>query len=134
MDKSIILKKQLTRNHIHRYTLRIKTTTPKSEEEQQLVQQALQKFMETSLQADPKIIIPPYLELDRSDRNIADLSAAMPVSSIDSFHTVKKYFFRLSSRNEASYSWCSVILALSIPFSQFMEKVRYSYENQNFSL
>lgn len=134
MDKSIILKKQLTRNHIHRYTLRIKTTTPKSEEEQQLVQQALQKFMKTSLQADPKIIIPPYLELDRSDRNIADLSAAMPVSSIDSFHMVKKYFFRLSSRNEASYSWCSVILALSIPFSQFMEKVRYSYENQNFSL
>jgi hypothetical protein len=90
--------------------------------------------METSLQADPKIIIPPYLELDRSDRNIVDLSVAMPVSSIDSFHTVKKYFFRLSSRNEAGYSWCSVNLALSIPFSQFMEKVRYSYENQNFSL
>jgi hypothetical protein len=40
----------------------------------------------------------------------------------------------MSSRNKDGLSWCSAILALSIPFSQFIEKVRYSLENQNFSL
>jgi len=135
MDKSIILKKQQIRAHIHRYTLRIKTTTPRSEEaEQQLIQTTLQKFLETVLQADSKAIIPPYLDLDRNDKNVPDISVALPVSSIDSFHSLKKYFFRLSNCNEAGHSWCSVILALSVLFSSFIEKVRHSLENQNFSL
>jgi len=86
------------------------------------------------LQADPKAIIPSYLELDRNDKNIPDISSALPVSTIDSFHSLKKYFFRMSSRNEAGNSWCSVILALSVPYSQFMDKVHYSLENQSFSL
>lgn len=86
------------------------------------------------MQADPKAIIPSYLELDRNDKNIPDISSALPVSTIDSFHSLKKYFFRMSSRNEAGNSWCSVILALSVPYSQFMDKVHYSLENQSFSL
>jgi len=74
-DKPIILKKGLTRPHIHRYTLRIKTNNPRTDDdEQQQVQATLQKFWETVLQADSKTIIPPYLELDRGDKNVFDIS------------------------------------------------------------
>jgi hypothetical protein len=90
MDKEILLKKQQCRPHIHRYTLCIKTTTPRSEEaEQQQIQTILQKFLETILQADPKAIIPSFLEWDRNDKNIPDISSALPVSSMDSFHLLK---------------------------------------------
>jgi hypothetical protein len=74
------------------------------------------------------------VEFDRGDKNVVDISSAFPVASVDSFQALKKYFFHMSSRNKDGLSWCSVILALSIPFSQFIEKVRYSLENQNFSL
>ena len=107
----------------------------KSEEENQIVlQEALQRFLEIILQADPKSIVPPFLELDRNDKSVSDLSAAFPVSSIDSYHVLKKYFFRLSPRDDEGVSWCSVILAQSLPFSVFMDKAKYSLENNDFSL
>jgi hypothetical protein len=85
--------------------MRFKTITPKSEDaEQQSIQSVLQKFWETVLQADSKAIIPPFLELDRNDKNIPDISSTLLVSSIDSFHSLKKDFFRMSSRNEAGNS------------------------------
>jgi len=74
-DKQIILKKGLTRPRIHRYTLRIKTNNPRTDhDEQQQVQATLQKFWETVFQAGSKTIIPPYLELDRGDKNVVDIS------------------------------------------------------------
>jgi len=63
--KPITLKKGITIPHIHRYTLRFKTNKPCSDDDkQQTIQATFQKFLDTVLQADPKAIIPPYLELD----------------------------------------------------------------------
>jgi hypothetical protein len=135
VDKTITLKKNNFRQHIHRYTLRLKTIKAKSEEENQIVlQEALQRFLEIILQADPKSIVPPFLELDRNDKSVSDLSAAFPVSSIDSYHVLKKYFFHLSPRDDEGVSWCSIILAQALPFSVFMDKAKYSLENNDLSL
>jgi hypothetical protein len=135
LDKNIVLKKKNLRPHTHRYTLRFKTNASKSEEDgHQRAQETLQRFLDIVLQADPKTIIPPYLELDRDDKSITDISSAFPISSIDSYHALKKYFFRLSPRDEEGISWCSIILAQALPFSVFMDKAKYSLENSEFSL
>jgi len=78
--------------------------------------------------------MPPYLELDRNNKSVPDISTVFSVSSIDSYHDLKKYFFRLSPRDDEGISWCSVILAQSIPFPIFMDKVKYSLENNDLSL
>jgi hypothetical protein len=70
-DKVNILKKNAARPHIHRYTLRFKTIKEKNEEEvHQPVKESLQRFLDIVLQADPKTIIPPFLELDRNDKSV----------------------------------------------------------------
>jgi len=125
----------MVRGHIHRYTLRFKTIKAKEEEDRhQIIQDTLQKFLDIVLQADPKTIIPPYLELDRSDKTVSDLSNLFTVSSIDSHYVLKKYFFRLSPRDEAGVSWCSIILAQSLPFQVFMKRAQSSLSNHDFSL
>jgi N-acetyl-gamma-glutamylphosphate reductase len=93
-DKVITLKKNAARQQIHRYTLQFETIKEKNEEEaHQLVKESLQRFLDIVLQADPKTIIPPFLELDRNDKSVSDLSAAFHLSSVDSYHVMKKYFF-----------------------------------------
>jgi hypothetical protein len=83
VDKVIQLKKNNFRQHIHRYTLRFKTIKPKSEDEgYQLIRDTLKRFLDIVLQAEPKTILPPYLELDRNDKSIQDHSSAFPVSSL----------------------------------------------------
>jgi hypothetical protein len=135
VDKSIALKKGMLRPHIHRYTLRIKIISTKSEEDEQaLIQKTLQKFFDIVIQGDPKSIIPPYFELDHSDKSIPDLSSTFTVEALDSFYSLKRYFSRLSNRTADGFIWSSIILAQSIPFSVFMEKTRHSLENQAFSL
>jgi hypothetical protein len=135
LDKPIQLKKNNFCPFIHRYTLRFKTIKPKSEDEgYQNIKETLQRFLEVFLQAEPKTIIPPYLDLDRNDKSVQDLSSAFQVSSLDAHHVVKKYFFRLSPRDEERVSWCSIILAQPIPFTTFMDKAKYSLENNDFSL
>ena len=99
-----------------------------------LFRKLFKDFLEIVLQADPKTIIPPYLKLYRSDKSVSDLSTVFPVSAVSSFHVMKKYFFRLSNRDDNGFNWCSIILAQSIPFLTFMEKAKYSLENNDFSL
>jgi hypothetical protein len=135
LDKTIQLKKSTLRPHIHRYTLRIKIISSKSEEDEQiLVQKTLQKFFAIVLQGDPKSIIPPFFELDRADTSVPDISATFNVAALDSYYSLKRYFSRLSPRSDEGFVWSSIILAQSIPFSTFMEKTRHSLENQDFGL
>jgi hypothetical protein len=135
LDKQITLKKGAIRNHTHRYTLRIKIISTKSEEEEQiLIQKTLQKFFNIVLQADQKSIIPPFFDLDRADPSIPDLSATFNVKALDSYYSTKRYFSKLSPRTKEGFVWSSIILAQSIPFSEFMDKARHSLDNQSFSL
>jgi hypothetical protein len=70
------------------------------------------------LAADNSTIIPAYLEMDRNDRTQPDLSQDYQVSSVGDFNALKRYFSRLSARNEATGKvYCSVILAQSLPFA-----------------
>jgi len=65
---------------------------------------------------------------------VPDISNLFLVSTIDSFHLLKKYFFRMPPRNEQGFVWCSVILAQSHNFQTFMDKAKHALKNQNFSL
>lgn len=95
VDKLINLKKGMMISYIHQYTLCLKIIKSQStEEEEQLIQSTLQKLFDIVLQADPKTIIPPFLELNRNNKSIPDLSNAFQVSAVDSFYSLKKYFFK----------------------------------------
>ena len=113
----------MLRPHIHRYTLRIKIITSKSEgDEQILIQKTLQNFFDIVLQGDPKSIIPPYFDLDRSDKSVPDLCSTFNVAALDSYYSLKRYFSRLFPRSKDGFVWCSIILAQSVSFASFMEK------------
>jgi hypothetical protein len=81
------------------------------DEEQVAAQNTLQFFFEIVLQADKSSIIPLFLELDRTDRSIPDISVSLPVAEIEPFSSVKRYFARISQRNEKGYIYCSLIHA-----------------------
>ncbi len=133
--KPIMLKRGASRPHIHRYDLRIKIKATKSEdEEQSAILRSLQSFFKIVIQADRTSVIPPFLELDRNDRSVPDISANFPISSLDQFTLVKKYFARLSQRNEKGNIYCSIILAQSIAFSEFMDLARSSLMNMDYGL
>jgi hypothetical protein len=110
----------VTRLHIHRYDLNLKIKKkPKSDEEEEtLITAALQRFHKIMLATDNTTINPAYLEMDRNDRSHPDLTQEYQVSSVEDFTMLKRYFSRLSSRNEATGKvYCSVILAQSVPFA-----------------
>jgi hypothetical protein len=65
---------------------------------------------------------------------VSDISNVFTVASVDSHYALKKYFFLLSPRDETGVSWCSIILAQSIPFQAFMEKAQSALANQDFSI
>ncbi len=135
IDRKILLKRNISRAHIHRYTLRLKIITCCSDEEEQvLIRQELINLFSILIRADPSTIIPPYLELDRNDKSTPDLSSAFMVEATDSYSEVKKYFSRISPHKEDGAVWCSLILAQNLPFLTFMEKARHSLENNSFSL
>jgi hypothetical protein len=100
-----------------------------------VIKHSLQKFFEIVLQVDKTTIIPPYLELDRNDRTIPDISGAFPISLLEPFSSVKCFFFRLSQRNDKGNIYCSLILAQSITFHQeFMELARALLMNMDYGL
>ena len=134
VDKKISLKRAQSRPHIHRYTLRFRVPKEKDNDDTSSIKMQLQHFFDTVLQADPATIIPPYVELDRNDRAIPDLSATFNVSSIDALPNIKKYFFRMSPKNEEGLIWCRLILAQNFSFPLLMERIRYSLENLDLSL
>jgi len=86
------------------------------------------------LRADPKTIIPPFLELDRNDKTTPDLSANFSIDATESFSEVKKYFSRISQRKEDGSIWCSLIIAQSLSFNEFIDKARHSLENHSLGL
>jgi len=89
LDKPIILKRHANRSQIHRYDIRIKVKQSITEDiKQKDIHEGLQTLMNIMLQADPTTIIPPYLDLDRNNWTVPDLSAQLQVPSIDSFAQV----------------------------------------------
>jgi len=76
LDKPILLKQGQKRNHVHRYDMRFSVKKAKEEDaEFTVIKAALQKFFELLLQADASIIIPPFYEIERSDKAASDLSS-----------------------------------------------------------
>jgi hypothetical protein len=76
LDKPIMLKQGQKRNHVHRYDMRFSVKKAKDEDaELTVIKAALQKFFELLLQADASIIIPPFYEIECSDKAASDLSS-----------------------------------------------------------
>jgi hypothetical protein len=120
LDQPIRLKNNASRLHVHRYDLSIliKRKPKSDDEEESLIQQALQRFFKIMLAADPTFIIPAFLCMDRNDRSYPDLCSEYQVSMIEEFSSLKRYFSRLGNRNETTGKvYCSLILAQSITFS-----------------
>ncbi len=133
LDKSILLKRGVLRPHVHRYDLSFIIKKPKSDdEEESLVQKALQRFLEIMIQADAQTVIPPYFELDRQDKAIPDLCKEFQVNAVESFCALRQYFSRLNHRNEETGKvYCSLILAQNKPFREVMERAMSSLRNHN---
>jgi len=130
LDKKMILKKGVTRTHIHRYDLRLKVKQFKIEDEEfRALQQALQKFLDISLQVDPSSTIPPFFELDRNDKSVPDINSKHQVPELDSLALLKRYFSRLSNRSNKGNIHCGLILPQNISFQEFMDKARLYLAN-----
>lgn len=126
----MILKKGVTRTHIHRYDLRLKVKQFKIEDEEfRALQQALQKFLDISLQVDPSSTIPPFFELDRNDKSVPDINSKHQVPELDSLALLKRYFSRLSNRSNKGNIHCGLILPQNISFQEFMDKARLYLAN-----
>jgi hypothetical protein len=109
---------------VHCYDLcLIIKTLKKDEDEKVRIQKTLQQFLDTMLRADPSTLIPPYLELDRSDKNVPDLGKEKPVTDLEDYSDLKRYFARLSARNATTGKvYASVILAQNRPFKEILER------------
>jgi hypothetical protein len=135
LDKPIVLKQGQKRAHIHRYDMRISAKKTKDEDEEfKVIKAALQKFLDLLLQADESIIIPPFYEIERSDKTASDLSAKFQVSELDSIVDLKRYFARLSKITDKGFVYCNVIIAHSATFFEIMDKLRQIFNDLKFGL
>lgn len=83
----------------------------------------MQQFLDTMLRADPSTLIPPYLELDRSDNNVPDLGKDKSITELEDYSDIKRYFSRLSTRNQTTGKvYASVILAQNRPFCEVLDR------------
>jgi hypothetical protein len=127
----------VNRLHTHQYDLSIliKRKPKSDDEEESLVQSALQCFLKIMLVADATTVIPPYFSLDRNDRSYPDLSSDFQVLALEEFSSIKRYFSRLGNRNETSGKvYCSVILAQSILFSAVIHTALSALRTDSFGL
>jgi hypothetical protein len=135
IDKPMLLKQGQKRNHIHRYDMRISVAKAKDEEEElTIIRKALQKFFELLLQADATIIIPPFYEVERSDKSASDLSSKFQVADLDSIVALKRYFARMLKVNDKGFVYRNVILAHSLTFLEIMDKLRQIFNDLKFGL
>jgi hypothetical protein len=135
IDKPMLLKQGQKWNHIHRYDMSINVAKAKdNEEELTIIRKALQKFFELVLQADATIIIPPFYEVERSDKSASDLFSKFQVSDLDSIVALKRYFARMSKVNDKGFVYCNVILAHSLTFLEIMGKLQQIFNDLKFGL
>jgi hypothetical protein len=135
LDKPINLKQGQKRTHIHRYDMRISGKKTKDEEEEfSTIKAALQKFFDLLLQADASIIIPPFWEIERSDKTAPEISSKFQVSELDSLVAIKRYFPRLSKINDKGFEYCNMIIAHSSSFFEIMDKLRQIFHDLKFGL
>jgi len=66
--------------------------TKDDDEEFTTIKAALQKFFDLLLQADASIIIPPFYDIERSDKTAPDIFSKFQVSELDSLVAIKRYF------------------------------------------
>jgi hypothetical protein len=115
--------------------MRISVAKAKDEEEElTIIRKALQKFFELLLQADATIIIPPFYEVERSDKSASDLSSKFQVADLDSIVALKRYFARMLKVNDKGFVYRNVILAHSLTFLEIMDKLRQIFNDLKFGL
>lgn len=115
--------------------MRISAKKTKDEDEEfKVIKAALQKFLDLLLQADESIIIPPFYEIERSDKTASDLSAKFQVFELDSIVDLKRYFARLSKITDKGFVYCNVIIAHSATFFEIMDKLRQIFNDLKFGL
>jgi hypothetical protein len=90
LDQAINLKRGARRAQVHRYDLRIKIKSTKTEDDEyEAVEKAIQKFLDIALQADASSIIPPFYALDRNDKTVPDFNSSFQVNALDSLPSIK---------------------------------------------
>jgi hypothetical protein len=108
--------------------------TKDDDEEFTTIKAALQKFFDLLLQADASIIIPPFYDIERSDKTAPDIFSKFQVSELDSLVAIKRYFARLSKINDKGFAYGNVIIAHSSSFFEIMDKLRQIFNDLKFGL
>jgi hypothetical protein len=131
----IQLKENQHRPFIHRYDLKveIKSTETESECEKLIIKQ-LHLFFSLILQADSTSIIPPYLSLDRSAGGFTDLSSKFPVTQVQGFTAIKRYFSRIFPRIDGGQFYCNIILATTASPDWLQNSLRQHLRDHRFGL